>query len=70
MLSENKDYPIGTKFYTAGKNKIICTVVDILKTYNSKGELVKTIYLEEHPFAGQIIRSEVVKASISLRLIK
>jgi hypothetical protein len=58
------DYPIGTQFYSAGKIKRLCTVVDILKTYNHNGDLVKTTYVTEHEFLGQVIRSHDVKTTI------
>lgn len=60
---------IGTLFYSAGKHKRECKVIDILKTYNSANELVKTEYLEEHEFCGQKITSTVVATSVLMRLI-
>lgn len=54
-----EDIKIGMKFLSGGKNKRLCTVIDILKTYNSKNELVKTTYLEQHEFCGQKVKSEV-----------
>lgn len=42
-----------TKYRARNKRKDIYTVVDILKTYNSKGELVKTRYVAECDFMGQ-----------------
>jgi hypothetical protein len=48
---------IGTKFIKQrGKltnKERVETVTDILKTYNSVGELVKTRYVAEHDFLGQ-----------------
>lgn len=55
---------IGTKFMSSGKHKKVCEVVDILKTYNVKNELVKTSYIERHEFLGQTIKSEVVAVTI------
>lgn len=49
------EYAIGTKFITGGKAKRACTVTDILKTYNSAGELVGTRYVATHEFMGQIV---------------
>lgn len=48
-------FDIGTKYKTRGKSPRSCTVVDIYKTYNSKGELVKISYISEHMFLGQIV---------------
>jgi hypothetical protein len=46
---------IGVKYKTRGKHPRLCTVVDKLETYNSKGELVKTRYVSEHTFLGQTV---------------
>jgi len=46
---------IGVVYKTRGKHPKICTVVDRLDTYNSKGELVKTRYISEHDFLGQTV---------------
>jgi hypothetical protein len=61
---KKEDLKIGVKFLSGGKNKRICTVIDILKTYNHKKELVKTTYIEQHDFLGQTIKSEVVGVSV------
>jgi len=47
---------IGSKFIRNRgklKNDRVETVTDILKTYNSAGDLVKTRYVSEHDFLGQ-----------------
>lgn len=48
-------FPIGTVFKTRGKHPNICTVTDILHTFNSKGELVKVRYVATHEFLGQVV---------------
>lgn len=66
----NMEYPIGTKYQTRGKVKRICTVVDILKTYNAAGELVKVRYVSEHEFCGQMVRDyDVVAVTIARGII-
>jgi hypothetical protein len=61
---------IGTKYQTRDKRKVICTVIDIYKTYNSKGELVKTNYVAEHIVMGQkVIERDVVKTTIVMGLL-
>ena len=61
------EYPIGTKYKTRGKAPRLCEVVDILKTYNSKGELVKTRYVATHSFMGQTVTDyNVVKTTIAM----
>lgn len=60
-------FTIGTKFKTRGKRPRLCTVTDILKTYNSRGELVKLRYVAEHEFAGQIVTDhDVVETTIAM----
>ena len=63
------EYPIGTKYKTRGKAPRLCEVVDILKTYNLAGELVKTRYVAVHDFMGQKVTDyDVVKTTISMGL--
>ena len=64
------EYPIGTQFKTRGKAPRLCTVTDILKTYNSAGELVKTRYVAQHDFMGQKVNDyDVVATTIAMGLI-
>lgn len=49
------EYPIGTKFMSLGKHPYECTIVDVLKTYNSNNELIKVGYNATHEFLGQIV---------------
>lgn len=56
---------IGTQFIRYyGKRKDVETVVDILKTYNSKNELVKIEYVVEHDLLGQKVKDIVSKTTI------
>jgi hypothetical protein len=65
------EYAIGTKFLLGGKHKRECIVTDILKTYNSAGDLVKTRYQASHEFMGQIVTDyDVVAVTIARNLIK
>lgn len=62
-------FPIGQSFKTRGKGQRYCRVVDILKTYNCAGTLVKVRYVAEHEFMGQTIRDEdVCETTISMGL--
>lgn len=59
-------FPIGTQFRTRGKAPRLCTVVDVLKTYNAAGELVRLCYVATHEFMGQTLTdSDVVDATIA-----
>lgn len=51
----NTDFAIGTRFKTRGKYPQLCTVTDVLKTYNAAGELVRTRYVAVHEFCGQLV---------------
>lgn len=59
-MIKSEDVKIGTKYMSAGKYGRECIVVDIYKTYNTAGELVKTRYVTEHNFLGQAIRDHDV----------
>lgn len=64
------EYKIGTKYSSGGKHPRVCTVTDIYKTYNSKGELVKVRYEAQHEFAGQIVNDhDVCAVTIARNLI-
>jgi len=45
-------YKIGQKFMYGGKVKRSAIVVDVLRTYNSKNELVKVSYVTESKVCG------------------
>lgn len=64
------EYPIGTQFKTRGKAPKLCTVVDILKTYNNANELVKVRYVATHPFMGQNVTDyDVPATTIAMGLV-
>lgn len=44
----NKEFPVGTKFILRGACRRLCTVVDVFKTYNSKGKMVKIQYVASY----------------------
>ena len=67
---KKEDIKIGTQFYSGGKHKRLSTVIDIFKTYNSKNELIKTTYLEEHEFCGQRLKSEVNCVTVQRNHVK
>lgn len=68
---KKEDIKIGMKFIRVGtKRKDIETIVDIYKTYNSKGELVKTEYVTEHLFMGQTMRNTVNVVTIQRGLME
>lgn len=61
-------FEIGTKYM--GRGKRICTVVDVYRTYNSAGELVKLRYVSTHEFMGQVITDyDVVDTTIARNII-
>lgn len=58
-------YKIGQKYIPAGRHGKECTVIDILKTYNSKNELVTVRYISTHEYLGQtIINYDVCDSTI------
>lgn len=59
-------YEIGTQFKPVGKHTQVCTVTDILRTYNSKGELVNIHYEAYHEFCGQkVTQTNIVATTIA-----
>ncbi len=61
------DHLLGTKFTTRGKVKHECTVTDVLRTYNSAGELVRTRYVAIHEFMGQtVVDHDVCPTTIAM----
>lgn len=66
MNGPQQRYPIGTQFLSAGKVPRLCTVTDVLRTYNSAGQLVRLRYVATHQFMGQTITdSDVVEATVA-----
>lgn len=64
-------YQIGTQFKTRGKHSRLCTVTDILKTYNAAGNLVQIRYVATHEFLGQTVTDrDVVQTTIDMGLIE
>lgn len=60
-------FPIGTRYETRGKVKRVCTVTDIMRTFNSANELVSIRYVSTHEFMGQIVIShDVVETTIMM----
>lgn len=63
-------FPIGTQFMTRGKVPHLCTVVDLLTTLNSKGEVVKLRYVATHKLIGQTVTDyDVCETSIVVGLV-
>ena len=63
-------YEIGTKFIAQGKRKDVETVTDILKTYNSKNELVKIEYIVEHDFLNQKVTHVICETTLKMAEIQ
>lgn len=68
LLQEKESrYHIGQKYKPVGrKHAQVCTIIDIYKTFNSKGELVQTRYVSEHEFMGQLVKNyDVIETTIA-----
>lgn len=66
-----KPFAIGTQFNTRGKCPRLCTVTDILSTYNAKGELVEVRYIAEHTVMGQtVVDRNVCRTTILMGLVR
>jgi hypothetical protein len=65
MKAMTPKFAIGTKYTPRGKD-YQATVVDILKTYNSAGELVRIRYVSTHTFLGQTVTDQdVIETTIA-----
>lgn len=69
----NVNYGIGTKFirkqfvHSKYKNERIETITDILKTYNSKNELVNVEYITKSKMTcGQIVKGTALNTTVAL----
>lgn len=64
-------YPIGTQYKAATRRyPYVCTVTDILRTYNAQGELVRVRYVAQHDFAGQpVTDTDVLPITIARGLL-
>ena len=64
-------FSIGQQFKTRGKHPRLCTITDILRTYNSVGDLVKVRYVAEHEFMGQVIAdTDVCETTVAMGLVQ
>lgn len=59
-----EEITVGTKFQTRGKHPRKSEVIDILRTTNLKGEIVKTEFLCQYEFLGQKITHREVAVTI------
>lgn len=64
-------FRVGQRFVTRHKNPRTCTITDILRTYNSKGDLVKVRYVAEHvgPNGQTVTDHDVPDTTVAMGLI-
>lgn len=63
-------FPLGTRFIPTGKRQEVLTVVDVLRTYNNDGELVRIRYVAAHQLMGQIVLDrDVIETTIARGLV-
>jgi hypothetical protein len=64
-------FQIGQQFMSPGKHPRLCTVTDILRTYNAEGSLIHTRYEATHagPFGSSITNHDVCETSIARRAV-
>lgn len=65
------EYPLGTRYVRqCGKRKDVCTIVDVLKTYNAAGDLVRVRYVATHDFLGQkVLDADVCAVTVARGLL-
>lgn len=70
MTEREARFSIGQQYMTRGKCPRLCTVRDILKTYNHKGELVSIRYVATHDLMGQhVTHHDVIETTIAMGAI-
>lgn len=65
-MQREPKYQVGQKFKTRGKFPRECTVIDIYKTYNLKGEMIELRYIATHEMMGQIVTGEYPETTIDM----
>lgn len=64
-------FQIGMQYMTRGRYPHKCTVIDIHRTYDSTGALIKVRYVTTHEFMGQSVTDyDVPEVSIAMGEIK
>ena len=48
-------FKVGDTYKTRGKHPRLCTIRNILSTYNLQGELVRIRYVADHELNGHVI---------------
>ena len=62
-------FKIGQQYTARGKARHLCTVIDIHRTFNAVGELVRLRYVATHSFMGQAVTdSDVCETTIARAL--
>lgn len=70
MEMREPKFKIGQQYKTMGKHPKVCTIIDIHKTYNTSGEMVKLRYVSQHEYLGQTLKDDdVVETTIARGLI-
>ena len=66
MGANQPRFAIGQQYRTQGKAPRLCTVTDILRTYNAAGNLVQLSYVATHDFMGQqVTERDVCETTIA-----
>jgi hypothetical protein len=69
-MQKTPRFKVGQRFKTRGKHPSVCTIVDILRTFNLAGECVSLRYVATHEFCGQTVTDhDVVDTTIAKGLI-
>lgn len=64
-------FQIGQQFKTRGKAPRLCTIIDVLRTFNSAGDLVSLRYVATHEFMGQTVTDgDVCDATVAMGIVQ
>lgn len=63
-------FKVGDTYRTRGKHPRLCTIRNILSTYNLQGELVCIRYVADHELNGQVITDyEVCETTVLMGVL-
>lgn len=66
-MTQHQVFPVGTRFKSRGKHPRDCVVVDILRTTNEAGEIVRVRHVSRHVLMGQeVIDADVPATTIAM----
>jgi hypothetical protein len=67
-MYRSQRFPTGLTFQSRHQPRKTYEIIDVLRTYNSAGEMVEMRYVTQHTLCGQGVRSTMVDTEIARSL--